>query len=263
MKTVSERDFTKTIDSLTFYLAAAPVVQVGEWQGQIDAEDPKSQTVEVEDVSIEYQIPPTLAQLQEEVEPNLPWAEEHFSERISGIAHNPPPSHVRWPFAQRDNSDHRDGGTFSHTYPERFWPKNAGLNTGAPVGIRYKWGDLGDVIELLTKRPGTRQAFLPVWFPEDTGAVHGERVPCTIGYHFLLRNGRLKVVYYIRSCDFLRHFRDDVYMACRLTQYISRYVSAQPGRIVMHISSLHIFAAEQELMKQRAQEWQMSRLHRL
>jgi thymidylate synthase len=76
------------------------------------------------------------------------------------------------------------------------------------------------VIDLLRDRPTTRQAFIPIWFPEDTGAHHGERVPCTLGYHLMARDGRLKIVYYMRSCDFLRHFRDDVYMAGRLCQWV-------------------------------------------
>ena len=31
----------------------------------------------------------------------------------------------------------------------------------------------GDVIDLLEREPFTRQAYLPIWFPEDTGAFHG------------------------------------------------------------------------------------------
>jgi hypothetical protein len=62
----------------------------------------------------------------------------------------------------------------------------------------------------MVREPFTRQAFLPIWYPEDTGSVHGERVPCTIGYHFIRRGDWVHVVYYIRSCDFFRHFRDDI-----------------------------------------------------
>ena len=44
-------------------------------------------------------------------------------------------------------------------------------------------------------------------------------MPCSLGYHFTLRGGLLHVTYFIRSCDFLRYFRDDVYMAMRLGQW--------------------------------------------
>ena len=120
-------------------------------------------------------------------------------------------------------------------------------------GIRYEYGDFGDVIDLLQREPFTRQAFLPMWFPEDTGSVHGERVPCTIGYHFMRRGNYLHIVYYIRSCDYLRHFRDDIYMACRKLHWVldtlkerdpERWGEVTPGYYAMHITSLHCFNKE-------------------
>jgi hypothetical protein len=208
---------------------------------------PQADTIELEDVSFQVPLPMRVGDWQTDVKPNLPWAEDHFLERISGIPYNPPPSSSYWPFAQKDNEEHKAAGIFSHTYPERFWPKFANqlpLTEYPWMGIRYPYGDLGDVIKLLTTSPGTRQAYLPVWFPEDTGANQNQRVPCTLGYHFLIRNNRLKIVYYIRSCDFLRHFRDDVYMAGRLGQWVANRVGVETSRLVMHISSLHVFSIE-------------------
>jgi thymidylate synthase len=128
-----------------------------------------------------------------------------------------------------------------------FFPQS-GL--GANYGVRYEFGDLQDVVNLLNKSLHTRQAFLPIWFPEDTGVVHGERVPCTLGYHFLVREDLLNIVYYIRSCDFLRHFPDDVYMACRLAQWVADKLPVDVGSMVMHISSLHIFEGDMPRMEQ-------------
>lgn len=229
-------------------------VSVGEWQSLKIAEgSPMGLTREIEDVCLTVPIPQGVDDLQRLVEPNLPWAEDHFQERVSGEPLNPPPSSSWWPFAQKDNVEHKANEVFSHTYPERFWPKMAnvggetdkGRQIFVPhVGIRFEYGDLWDVVQMLKASPFTRQAFLPVWFPEDTGAVHGERVPCTLGYHFLIRRGRLKIVYYIRSCDLLRHFKDDVYMACRLNQWVVDQLGIlelKPGNLVMHISSLHVF----------------------
>lgn len=221
-------------------LTWGPEVDVGEWQA-IRGDIPQAKTIEIEDVSIEFDLADTIEGLQEQTHPNLPWAEEHFGERVSGIAWNPPPSHVRWPFAQRGNEQHLSQEVFSHTYPERMWPRNLDSEW---KGLRFGTGDLEDVVQLLKRSPHTRQAYLPIWFPEDTGAVEGQRVPCTLGYHFLLRDGKLKIVYYIRSCDFFRHFNDDVYMAGRLCQWMATQIKATPGRLVMHISSMHIFAPE-------------------
>lgn len=244
------RSFSRIVNQLAVELRQAPLVDVGEWQA-IRADIPQTRTREIQDVVFEYTIPSSVPQLQKEVEPNLPWAEDHFKERVSGIPYNPPPSHVNWPFAQQGNDQHRKDEKFSHTYPERIWPRY-GENGAShqPSGIRYRYGDLDDVVSLLQRSPHTRQAYLPIWFPEDTGAHHDERVPCSLGYHFMRRGGYLSCRYFIRSCDFLRHFRDDVYMAARLTQWITNELEGvQPGNLIMFIGSLHIFEGEQETLQ--------------
>jgi hypothetical protein len=162
-----------------------------------------------------------------DIQPNLPWADLHFEERVSGTPLNPGQTWKDWPYAlSADKFRTEQGGKFSHTYMERYWPKEAGGHYKSaelsqryrhPLhGIRYAYGDLNDVINHLLGDPLTRQAYLPVWFPEDTGTVHGERVPCSLGYHWIQRNGYLHATYYIRSCDFVRHFRDDLYLTVRL-----------------------------------------------
>lgn len=239
MRAIKNHSFQAVVDEMTRELAAAPVVHVGEWQAIRSDKMPQAETIEVEDFSFQTNIPIGVDQLQQAFKPNLPWAEDHFEERVSGLPLNPPPSSDYWPYAQRSNDQFKEKQKFSHTYPERMWPRSL-----MPDGIRFGTGDLNDVVHLLRNHPGTRQAYLPIWFPEDTGAVKNQRVPCTLGYHFLIRDGLLKIVYYIRSCDFYRHFRDDAYMAARLCQWMADQVGIVPGQLVMHISSLHIFAAE-------------------
>lgn len=194
--------------------------------------------------------------LQEDVRPNQPWADEHFEERVSGLPYNPPPSHTKWPFAQKDNKQFIKDEKFDHTYPERFWPKQAGVHPDSGVvhrGIRFRYGDLEDVVALLVRDPLTRQAYLPIWFPEDTGSVNEQRVPCTIGYHFIIRNGFMHMVYTIRSCDVVRHFRDDIYLAIRLLCWVLDRCNVyqekvRVGTFTMHIVSLHCFYNERGLL---------------
>jgi len=133
---------------------------------------------------------------------------------------------------------------------ERIWPDKLD-------GIRYKYGNLNDVVDLLKREPYTRQAFLPIWHPEDTGAIHGERVPCTLGYHFIRRENYFHVFYYIRSCDYIRHFRDDIYLCVRKLYWIleqlknnKNWKEVLPGTYNMFITSLHVFKNEKEILKQ-------------
>ena len=219
--------------------------------------------------SFGFKMPQSISQMQLDINPNLPWADDHFEERVGRLPLNPPPSNEWWPFAQKSSKKFKSDEQFSHTYPERIWPHKL-------RGMRYKYGNFDDVIKLLYDEPLTRQAFLPIWFPEDTGAAHGERVPCTLGYHFIVRNDFLHIIYYIRSCDFLRHFRDDIYMACRKAyfvleelkrielekaDFIKRQDEDNPplelkwkdiklGFFKMHITSLHVFENEKGILKQ-------------
>lgn len=200
--------------------------------------------------------------LQQLIKPNLPWADEHFDERVSGVGMNPAPSWERWPWGNSAKAFVK-GGVFSHTYPERMWPKGAhtkvptynqatGIYEEKPVGVRYSVGDLSDVVNLLAAQPFTRQAFLPIWFPEDTGVVHGERVPCTLGYHFMRRGDQLHCWYFIRSCDLMRHYLDDIYLAVRLQLWLIGQLTAwnkswsfvKPGSFNMWIGSLHCFIGD-------------------
>lgn len=239
-------------------------VEVGEWQSQDVRDQPHMISRELRHEQFRLAVPRSVTGLQHEVKPNLPWAEDHFLERVSGLPLNPPPSEAWWPFARKQNAEHKevDDEKFSHTYPERIWPRyandyleNFGVDWGSDHdyegyrGIRYRLGDLNDLVALLARNPQTRQAYLPIWFPEDTGAVQGQRVPCTIGYHFLCRNRVMDIVYYIRSCDLLRHFTDDVYMAARLLQWVvgklgEHSVDLRAGTLIMQISSLHVFRGD-------------------
>ena len=259
--------FNHTFRTLRTALLEAPEVDVGEWHSQKVEGIPQLVTREARDVTLSFPLPPLMGDdastctelIQSLIEPNLPWAEEHFLERVGGVPLNPPPSAANWPFAQAGHAAHTDEDEkFSHTYPERFWPKQADREgrVGIPIkGVRFDYGDLDDVVQLLRRSLYTRQAYLPVWFPEDTGAVHKERVPCSLGYHFLFRNGKLNVTYMIRSCDFVRHFRDDVYMAARLCQWIceqlpgGEWIDETPpvidlGDFTMHTMSMHIFQGD-------------------
>lgn len=252
-------------------LTNAPEVDVGEWHAMDVKGKPELVSRELRAVTFHTPIPPSVIQTQAAIEPNLPWAEDQFQERVSGEPLNPGETYKYWPW-QSKMADHTPGGVFSHTYMERYWPRYAGGNERGRGpeglrGIRFRYGDLSDVVELLRRSPYTRQAVLPVWFPEDTGGVHGGRLPCSLTYHFLRRreaDGKeyLHCEYSIRSCDFVRHFRDDVYMTMRLVQWVideackregisiqlaqgfaddNQWKNVKPGILTMHIGSLHVF----------------------
>lgn len=244
----------------------APLVHPPRWQSVDVSDKPHLATYELLNYSFGLDMPTEdLNFYRKAILPNLPWADDHFTkERVGGDPLNPGQEWKNWPYTKSADT-HRRGEIFDHSYAERYWPKHAGMTEGGilesdhqPItnqGIRFAYGDLDDLVTILAHEPLTRQAYLPVWFPEDLQAcVEHKRVPCSLGYHFIVRENKLHIIYYLRSCDFMRHFRDDIYMTLRLSLWVldqcrlaapeMSWSEVKPGSITMHITSFHIFKAD-------------------
>lgn len=232
------------------------IVHTEKWQGFDISKRPEAAMHELTDLYFSVAMPgENLGDYRQQIKPNLPWADDHFAERICGQPLNPGETWKTWPWALKADQSRIFSGKFSHTYMERYWPKmveDTEVGRIVMTGHRFKYGDLFDVVNQLAREPMTRQAYLPIFFPEDTGAVHGNRVPCTLGYHWIMRAGQLHTFYPIRSCDFYRHLRDDLYLTSRLTLWLLEQLRAkneppglwqmiEPGNFSMWVGSLHMF----------------------
>jgi len=253
----------------------APLVHSKRWQGVSIANNPLMASKEMTHVSFMVDLPTEeLQHYRDDTGAEFPWSDDHFEERVSGYPMNPGTEWRNWSQAKLSRSgvegflDNR--GKFNHNYMERYWPRFAGQveaptedaqewrrrfsdqNRGSPPtpnrGIMYDYGQLIDVADQLADDPYTRQAYFPIWFPEDTGGGD-KRAPCTIGYHFLMREERLDINYHIRSCDLYKHFRNDLYLTLRLHLWMLERVrsrnpdwaAVRPGKFIMQIGSMHLF----------------------
>jgi thymidylate synthase len=220
-------------------------IDVKEWQSiNINQE-----MYEICNINIEFNCPNTINKLEKITIPNLPWAENHFQERINGKPLNPGVQWENWPYYYKSKDDKRfrsnKGILFDHTYMERFWPEKK-------EGIRYKMGDLNDIIERLKNNLFNRQSFLSIWHPEDqSNDKSNKRIPCTLGYYFQCRNNKLNVNYFIRSCDAIRHLNNDLYMTGRLLQYVAEKIgqNIKVGKIYVWIGNLHCFKTDLQYLK--------------
>jgi thymidylate synthase len=264
--------FRALIATLDAKFYSAPLVHASAWQS-IKAPQPMAELFN-ESFTLDMENSPSRC--EKIFKPNLPWANQHFkTERVSGDPINPGTTWRIWPYSNSADTHRREGEEdpqFDHSYAERYWPKFAGQTKGGileetpedskvNMGIRFEYGDLNDLVDTLVSDPLTRQAYLPIWFPEDLGAIKvGKRVPCSLGYHFIMRNGKLHLIYYIRSCDYVRHFRDDVYLTALLQIWVleqlkladpNNWTEVEIGTFTMHITSLHMFESDQKLLKKR------------
>lgn len=271
------RDFSAVYRRLCSAMRSAPEVRTERWQGVDATKNPALATHEMQFVDFEVDLAgrEDLEFWRRDVKPNLPWADDHFLERVGGSPLNPGHEWKNWPWASSAEKFRNADEFFNHTYAERFWPKwprrgNGGDYSGAPqargdlrkvpkisgAGMRgvdgTPYGDLQDLVDLLCAEPHTRQAYFGMWHPSDNGRGDGGRKPCSLGWQFLVRDGRISVFYPMRSADLRRHFRDDCYLCVRLLLWVldrcrergdaAFWAGVFPGTYAMWIGSLHIFS---------------------
>lgn len=157
----------------------------------------------------------------EQLFPTQPWADAELSERVSGLYLNPGEAYL----LRKDVwNEFLHEGRFAYTYPERMA------------------GKLLTLINEIKARPESRQLYLNIWEGNDLANLGGiSRVPCSLGYLFQVRGGKLNVTYFMRSCDYATHFQNDVYLAVKLMEYIAQQTGYEPGNFTHFIGSFHIY----------------------
>lgn len=160
--------------------------------------------------------------------PNNEWALAEWDERRAGIEGNPVnPGEA---YKLRDgvwNEFLNKEGKFDYSYSDRFAKNSQVLK----------------VIEALKNDPMSRQAYVSIWNVEDTDYLGTaiSRVPCSLGYLFQYRQGKLSLEYSMRSCDFNTHFKNDVFEALMLLSYVSAKTGLPTGDFIHHIASFHVY----------------------
>lgn len=154
------------------------------------------------------------------------WANAELLERVGGIPLNPGKAYLHrievWQEFLHD-------GKFGYTYPERMSKQ------------------LDILINEIRTNPTSRQLYLSIWSPEDLPFIGGERrVPCSLGYLLQVREGKLNITYSMRSCDFMTHYQNDVFLAVKLMEWMAAKTGYEPGNFTHVIGSLHVYAKDVE-----------------
>lgn len=226
------RNFSEARSELERELAElGTIVHRKSWQGQ--AAGDREAVRELRN----YQYTVTRPDL-DELDPTQPWADAEFKERVAMSRVNPGEAWKLRPEVWEELLEvHGETSTteeyteFSYTYNERFD------------------GQLEELVNLLCYDPTTRRAYLPVYQPGDLTLAQAHRVPCSLGYLFEPEGDKLHMTYYMRSCDWARHFQDDVYLALRLRGFILQEYNHRagkvdflsPGEFCHIIGNLHVF----------------------
>jgi len=102
---------------------------------------------------------------------------------------------------------------------------------------------LAHVLDALSGDPDSRRAVIQLYDPEADAGGHKD-VPCTLGYRFFLRDGRLHMHTTMRSQDLWLGFCYDIFAATTLHELMAGWLGARLGSYVLCVDSLHLYAAD-------------------
>lgn len=159
---------------------------------------------------------------------HLSWLIEEFQERIS-------PTYVNPGKAYKLRSEVWDeflvDGKFEYSYNERIFPQ------------------LQLIIEELKRHSETRQAIIHIHdAARDTARMGKQRVPCSLSYQFMKREGKLDIIYSMRSSDFSTHFQNDIWLADELRRHLARQLNWPVGKFFMSVASLHLYKKDWDVL---------------
>lgn len=191
--------------------------------------------------------------------PVQPWADSEWEERLAGILgkpQNPGKAMSLRSDDGQDNHDWRDylevqGHPVSNLKEELSFEDIFKLNDSGERRFRFSYTyperlRLGDqilrVIEELKYHGLSRQLWVDIWkADEDAHMMGSRRVPCTLGYWFVQRNGKLHIHYVMRSCEFGTHYHNDCYLALKLLQFVCDRTGLEMGDFTHTIFSFHVY----------------------
>lgn len=168
------------------------------------------------------------------------YIEAEFLDRVSGVPMNPGNSYDKRPEVW---GDFLVDDQFHYTYSERIAPQ------------------LNRILMELRDRPSTRQAIINVHSNikpsitldnyTNTRIVSASadmywmggvgRIPCSMYYQFMIREGKLDMIYTMRSCDYITHFSIDVVLALKIQAWFAEKLGIEVGSFTYFTGSLHAY----------------------
>lgn len=105
---------------------------------------------------------------------------------------------------------------------------------------RGRVDQLAVVVDLLKHDPDSRRAVIQLYDPALDARDHRD-VPCTLGYRFHIRQGRLHMSTTMRSQDAWIGLPYDVFFATVLHELVAGWLGVEMGDYHHHVDSLHLY----------------------
>ncbi|WP_019854012.1 thymidylate synthase [Actinopolyspora mortivallis] len=126
--------------------------------------------------------------------------------------------------------------------------------TGTAYGARILGTGAGPsqwstVTEQLREDPDTKRAVLQIFGSEELRVADNIDVACTLGLQFLLRDGALHAVSYMRANDAYRGLVSDLFSFTFLQEFMATELGVRPGSYTHTVGSLHVYASDEDSVR--------------
>ncbi|MEU8324117.1 thymidylate synthase [Nonomuraea sp. NPDC048881] len=126
----------------------------------------------------------------------------------------------------------------------RQYAEDDGILRGAYGPRMRRWDghvdQVAQVLATLRDDPHSRRAVIQLYDPARDCGGHRD-VPCTLGYRFHLRQGRLHMATTMRSQDLWTGLPYDIFAATTLQELMAGWLGAELGYYHHHVDSLHLY----------------------
>ena len=128
---------------------------------------------------------------------------------------------------------HRGDNRANYTYGER-WHNNQAFQ---------------NIVHLLQFDRYSRQAIMNIWDSSIDLQGSETNLPCTIIHQFMIRKGddgndKLNLHVYIRSNDFFKGWKYDIFLNSFILEAFAGFVKAQVGTLTFTVGSFHVYEAD-------------------
>jgi thymidylate synthase len=124
---------------------------------------------------------------------------------------------------------------------------------GTAYGPRiFNFGGAGvnqweSVIKTLRADPDSKRAFIQIFAPEELLTTDNIDVACTVGLQYVIRQGRLHALSFMRANDAYRGTASDVFSFTFLQELLAHQLDLELGSYTHVVGSYHLYQADDAL----------------
>jgi len=126
----------------------------------------------------------------------------------------------------------------------RLYSMDGEILTGTAYGAKIFGGpphQYDTIVELIKSDPDTKRAVIQIFNADELLVPDNIDVSCTLGLHFLLREGRLHAIAYMRANDVFRGMVSDLFSFTLIQEFLARDLGAELGTYTHVAGSIHAY----------------------